>query len=223
MPKSPHRPLIFVCLCAVLFFSLAAFSRIDTGERWIHINLIQKRLTLYDGSVVLARYPIASGMEDTPSPLGTFRINRKFTTQMSGFGTRFMGLNVPWGNYGIHGTNNPGSLGQNASHGCIRLSVRDAEALYSQVPYNTRVVIEEGPFGMLGNTLPTLHPGDRRSHVYVVQQRLIAMGYLSGTPDGIYGENTSRAVIKAREHFSLSHEDVVDQTLYDRLGILLFE
>lgn len=220
--KKPFLSLS-LCLCAVLFFSLAAFTPASNEEKWIHIDLSQKRLTLYNGDTVLARYPIASGAQDTPSPLGAFRINRKFTTQMSGFGTRFMGLNVPWGNYGIHGTNNPGSLGQNASHGCIRLSVRNAESLYAQVSYGTRVVIEDGPFGMLGHTLPVLRPGDRRSHVYIVQQRLIALGFLSGIPDGIYGENTSRAILKAREHFSLSREDLVDQALYSHLGILLFE
>jgi lipoprotein-anchoring transpeptidase ErfK/SrfK len=35
--------------------------------------------------------------------------------------------------YGIHGTNAPGSIGRNASHGCIRMRNRDVEELFEMV------------------------------------------------------------------------------------------
>ncbi len=58
-----------------------------------------------------------------------------------GFGSRWMGLNVPWGGkYGIHGTNQPGSIGFNASAGCIRMRNKDVEELYNLVEYNTTVL-----------------------------------------------------------------------------------
>ena len=45
-----------------------------------------------------------------------------------GFGTRWLGLNVPWGIYGIHGTNQPWSIGTQASAGCIRMFNRHVGA-----------------------------------------------------------------------------------------------
>ena len=43
--------------------------------------------------------------------------------------------------YGIHGTNAPESIGQAASHGCIRLRNADIEALAPLVPVGTPVYI----------------------------------------------------------------------------------
>jgi hypothetical protein len=42
---------------------------------------------------------------------------------------------------GIHGTNDVGSLGSAASHGCIRMSVPDVIELYDQVPLGTPIYI----------------------------------------------------------------------------------
>ena len=125
-------------------------------SKWILIETDMKRLTLYQGTSVIARYPIAVGAWATPSPIGVFYINGRFRTEMSGFGTRFLSLNVPWGKYGIHGTNRPESIGGNASHGCIRLRVQDAEKLYAQTPDWTKVVIEGGAYGPLGDSLRPL-------------------------------------------------------------------
>ncbi len=65
-----------------------------------------------------------------------------------------MGLNVPWGGkYGIHGTNQPGSIGFNASGGCIRMRNQDVEELYSLVESGTMVNITNGQYGPLGMVL----------------------------------------------------------------------
>ena len=191
--------------------------------KWILIELDRKRLTLYDAKTELKSYPIASGAWDTPSPIGSFKITNRFSTELSGFGTRFLGLNVPWGQYGIHGTNKPGSIGNNASHGCIRMRVSDAEELYALVPYGTKVVIEGGPYGPLGDSLRTLSSGDRSSHVQAVQQKLKLLEFYQGTCDGVYGQGTSAAVRRARKAFGLSDQDVVDAALYKALGLMLFE
>jgi hypothetical protein len=42
-----------------------------------------------------------------------------------------MGLSLK--RFGIHGTNEPRSIGRNASHGCIRMRNRDAEELFELV------------------------------------------------------------------------------------------
>ena len=42
---------------------------------------------------------------------------------------------------GIHGTDEPGSIGYSASHGCIRMQVPDAEWLFEHVVVGTTVYI----------------------------------------------------------------------------------
>lgn len=190
---------------------------------WIWIDIHQKSLTLYRGTEVQKRYTVATGTGETPSPIGTFYINSRFSGDLGGFGTRFLGLNVPWGQFGIHGTNKPNSIGSNASHGCIRMFVKDSEELYGLVPNGTKVVIEGGPYGLLDNQLRTLRPGDRNSHVAAVQRRLAALGYSYAWPDGIYGANTQSAVKKARKALGLSESDVVDYAFYQAIGLILFE
>lgn len=193
------------------------------GEYAIHIDVEQKCLTLFRGGEQVKQYTVATGAWDTPTPVGVFTITHRFSGDMCGFGTCFLGLDVPWGNYGIHGTNKPDSIGSNASHGCIRMRVADAEELYAAVPNGTRVVIECGPWGELGGTLRTLKNGDRSSAVRAVQRKLRALGFYHGWPDGIFGAATQRAVDAARQTFGLSPNGLVDWPLYMKLGLTPFE
>lgn len=190
---------------------------------WILISTHQKTLTLYEGTAVKKRYTVATGTFDTPSPIGTFLITHRFAGNLGGFGTRFLGLNVGWGQFGIHGTNKPGSIGSNASHGCIRMFIKDSEDLYAKVPNYTKVVIEGGPYGQLDTYLRALSAGDRNSHVAAVQQKLSALGYYYGSADGIYGAGTQEAVKKARKALKLPAGDRVDYAFYQAIGLILFE
>ena len=221
------RLILLLILCGILLTLQAlpadAIQAAATGKSLIWIDLSAMSLTLYQNQQQVGRWPIAAGASDTPTPLGVFRINRRFSGEMGGFGTCFLGLNVPWGDYGIHGTNRPESIGTNASHGCIRMRVADAEALYARVPNGTVVVIECGAYGELGGSLRTLKNGDRSSMVRAVQRKLRALGFYFGTPDGIFGSATQRAVDKARETFNLSANGLVDWALYQKLGLTLFE
>jgi len=45
------------------------------------------------------------------------------------------------GEYAIHGTNNPGSIGGFVSYGCIRMYNQDIMDLYGRVSLGTRVVV----------------------------------------------------------------------------------
>lgn len=212
-------------LTAVLL--LSCLSPPDAGAQKehysIHVDVEQKRLTLFQGDQIRKTYLIATGAWDTPTPVGVFTITHRFSGQMGGFGTCFLGLNVPWGNYGIHGTNKPESIGSDASHGCIRMNVTDAEELYRLVPNGTKVVIECGPYGELGSTLRLLQNGDRSAAVRAVQRRLKALGFYYGWPDGIFGNDTQRAVDAARKHYGLPPTGVVDWALYQALGLTIFE
>ncbi|MBR6752866.1 MAG: L,D-transpeptidase family protein [Clostridia bacterium] len=189
----------------------------------IWVELDRMRLILYENGTEIARFPIAAGARNSPTPVGIFHINRRYVTELSGFGTRFMGLNVNFGDFGIHGTNKPASIGGHFSHGCIRMRIPDAEKLYSLTGYGTKVIIDGGPYGAFTNGLRTLSPGDRGSDVKEMQLRLIRHGFLHGWPDGVFGENTKKAVIAARQHFGLPTGDTADYTLLTKLGIMQFE
>lgn len=213
----------WLLLLALLFVLVHLAASPEDGRYEIFVDVDAKQLTLFHGQEITAVYPIATGAWDTPTPLGVFRINSRFHGQMSGFGTCFLGLSVPWGNYGIHGTNRPESIGANASHGCIRLRVQDAEALYAAVPNGTVVVIQQGAYGEMGDTLRLLKPGDCSSMVRAVQRRLRALGYAPLWPDGVFGEATRRAVLRARRSLALPEGERVDWALYQALGLTLFE
>ena len=98
-------------------------------------------MTLYKNGKVIQTYPIAVGKSETPTPKGSFTIAEKTKNPGGAFGVRWMGLSVPGGHYGIHGTNQPDSIGQAASKGCIRMNNADVKKLYSMVQVGTVVEI----------------------------------------------------------------------------------
>jgi lipoprotein-anchoring transpeptidase ErfK/SrfK len=51
-------------------------------------------------------------------------------------------LTMRGGEYAIHGTNNPASVGGFVSHGCIRMYNRDSVTLYRLVGVGTPVIVE---------------------------------------------------------------------------------
>lgn len=106
---------------------------------WIDVATKKHQLTLYDGSHMLKRYPIAVGKMLTPTPPGNYQIINKDPHPGGPFGVMWMGLSKP--HYGIHGTNNPASIGKDVSHGCIRMYNQDVLELSKIVPIGTNVYI----------------------------------------------------------------------------------
>jgi lipoprotein-anchoring transpeptidase ErfK/SrfK len=98
-------------------------------------------LSLYKDKKFYKSYPIAVGKPSTPTPKGTFKIINKAVNPGGPFGARWLGLSAPNGDYGIHGTNNPTSIGKNISNGCIRMYNKDVIELYSLAPIGTSVRI----------------------------------------------------------------------------------
>lgn len=70
----------------------------DYEDLKILIDISEKQLYLLNGNELINKYSIASGKLDTPSPIGTWKIISK-AQWGGGFGTRWMGLNVPWGTF----------------------------------------------------------------------------------------------------------------------------
>ncbi len=187
---------------------------------YIRINLWANELTVIKNNEAIKRYPISSGTEESPTPIGTFKVNEKSKSWGGGFGTRWLGLNVTWGTFGIHGTNKPTLIGKNVSHGCIRMLNKDVESLFDMIPKGTLVYIEGPVTGKGKGEFKSLSLGSRGNLVQLVQQSLKAMELYSGTVDGIYGVKTERAVKKFEKLNHLSINGVVTVQEYELLGLL---
>ena len=108
---------------------------------WIDISTRKHEIKLYDGHYLIKTYPIAVGKMVTSTPMGTYRIINKQSNPGGSFGVFWMGLSKR--HYGIHGTNNPSSIGKSVSHGCIRMFNKDVLELSSMVPVGTTVYIHK--------------------------------------------------------------------------------
>jgi hypothetical protein len=130
---------------AVLAAGLAAqVSGQTVSQRLIVVSLEDRKLALVENGQLRKIYRVAVGKRSTPSPMGTFTIERRVANPVyqhdgktiqpgpgNPVGTRWMGLSLR--GYGIHGTNAPRSIGKAASHGCIRMAKADLEELYELV------------------------------------------------------------------------------------------
>jgi lipoprotein-anchoring transpeptidase ErfK/SrfK len=122
----------------------------NKAQRVIVVSLQDRKLALVENGQVKKVYSVAVGKPSTPSPTGSFAIARRVAnptyhhngrTVLPGpsnpVGTRWMGLSTP--GYGIHGTNEPNSIGKPVSHGCIRMARKDLEEFYELVSVGDEV------------------------------------------------------------------------------------
>ena len=120
--------------------------------RQIVVSLEDRKLALVEDGQVKKIYSVAVGKPSTPSPEGSFTIERRVANPVyhhngrtvepgpgNPVGTRWMGLSTK--GYGIHGTNEPSSIGKAASHGCIRMAKADLEEFYALVAVGDQVEI----------------------------------------------------------------------------------
>jgi lipoprotein-anchoring transpeptidase ErfK/SrfK len=119
------------------------------------------RLNLFKKLKRVKVYPIAVGQVGLETPAGLYRINNKainpaWHVPNSDWAGALAGTVIPGGapdnplkarwlgvydGVGVHGTDARGSIGTNASHGCIRMLVEDVVKLYDEVPVGTPVFI----------------------------------------------------------------------------------
>jgi lipoprotein-anchoring transpeptidase ErfK/SrfK len=132
----------------------------DTIGPVIVIRRGSNKLTLYNGMKKVRAFTVATGQNIYPTPLGRFQIVVKWKNPWwypptndawakglkpvppgpnNPLGTRWMGLSSP--GVGIHGTDEPASIGYSLSHGCIRMLVPQAEWLFDHVNVGTPVFI----------------------------------------------------------------------------------
>jgi len=201
-------------------------AHIDTekpkGEVSLLIFALDRELVVLDDGKPFKRFPVAVGKFSTPTPIGLFKITEKGAWG-EGFGSRWMRLSVPWGIYGIHGTNKPWSIGSFESGGCIRMHNAHVEQVYEWVKIGTKVFIVGGVDGPFTFGLNTLTQGSKGSDVMEVQKRLAGYGFYDGPIDGIYEYKTREAVIAFQRAYGLNPSGNVDAATYEALGIILFE
>src|SRR3984893_9864778 len=130
----------------------------------IFINTKERLLEVFDGDQLVCVFPITPGSTTLPAPVGTWKILGvatmpwfRYDEGMLNYGVRTENYyNLPPGpnnlvgilwmslnktGIGIHGTNNPETIGRAASHGCIRLANWDAARVKDLVSVGNTVII----------------------------------------------------------------------------------
>ena len=131
---------------AVMILAAARLSAQEQAQvqRQIIVSLEDRKLALLEDGVVTRVFPVAVGKESSPSPSGSFKVVNRVSNPTyyhpgkvipagasNPLGNRWIGLSQK--GYGIHGTNEPKSIGKAASHGCIRMAKKDLEQLFEIV------------------------------------------------------------------------------------------
>lgn len=138
----------------------ARVSRASARRKRILVSIPERKLAVVNDGHVVKTYRIAVGADTSPSPTGEFIIVNKVAdptyyrpgtviTPGAGnpLGSRWLGLDKE--HYGIHGTNEPQSIGRAASHGCIRMANADVEELFALAHAGDTVEISAEPLDQL--------------------------------------------------------------------------
>jgi L,D-transpeptidase ErfK/SrfK len=159
-------------------------AKIEDG---IVIDIVDRSLYWLRSGQLVGQFPVAVGRADWETPPGRFTITghrRKPTWHVpkaiqaemkqrgepvktkvppgpdNPLGEYWLQLSA--GDYGIHGTNAPWSVGKYATHGCMRLRPQDIERLYNEVPNGTPVWVIYEPIKLAelpdGRVLLEAHP-----------------------------------------------------------------
>lgn len=113
------------------------------GERWIDVDLSQQRLYAYEGDTLVNSFVVSTGTWQTPTVTGSYKIWIKLrSSSMSGPG--YYLPDVPYimyfyKGYGIHGTYWHNNFGTPMSHGCVNMTIADAEWVYNFTKVGTVV------------------------------------------------------------------------------------
>jgi len=130
----------------------------------IKIDTKTNMLSVFDAEKLIAAYPVTVGSQHTASPIGDWKVMRitkmptfRYDKEMLQHGKRSGNfyllppgprnpVGVMWialnkKGIGIHGTENPGSIGHAASHGCIRLANWDVVRLATKIKPGDNVSI----------------------------------------------------------------------------------
>lgn len=154
------RKLGIILLTCLLLMTLNGQALANDSIKII-INKKVNKLAYIKNGIVIKLFPVATGRRQGYTPEGTFKVVRKLVkpaynklkipggSPRNPLGARWLGLNArgtSGGTYGIHGTNNPKSIGRYASGGCVRMYNQDVIWLYNNTPVGTVVEIINRPW-----------------------------------------------------------------------------
>lgn len=212
--------LILITLFIFLNFLPPSIANSFPTKYIIFIDINELNLSLLNGETkeTIKIYPVAIGKKDTPSPIGTFQVSGK-ALKDGPFGGYWLGLNVPWDTFGIHGTSNPNSIGSMASNGCIRMNNYHIHELFNIVDTGTPVIIYPGPNWRFSSYTRIIKPGDKGADIYNVQRRLYDLGYYKHEPDGFYEYPLETAVKDYKEEHNMTINTNIDSTFLDSIGL----
>jgi len=137
--------LVAMVLVVAIAEARAQQTSVDNApQRRMVVSIPDHKLALVENGAIVKVYPVAVGAKAAPSPTGTFKVVSRISAPTyyhpgtvippgadNPLGTRWIGLDRK--GYGIHGTNQPRSIGHAASHGCIRMARTDLEELFKLV------------------------------------------------------------------------------------------
>ena len=126
--------------------------KIHNEKMSIVVDKSMNILTLKSAEEIVKTYRVATGINNC-TPVGSFKIINKIVnppwytaegiippdSPKNILGSRWLGLSAQ--GYGIHGTTEPRSIGNQVTSGCVRMKNTEVEELYSLVPEGTEVVI----------------------------------------------------------------------------------
>jgi lipoprotein-anchoring transpeptidase ErfK/SrfK len=123
------------------------------------LKLKERKVYVYRGSQIIASYPVAIGKKGRETPTGEWQVMETIVNPgWTNFNTGQMvspGKNNPLGSrwigfwtdgkdtIGLHGTNQPNSIGKAVSNGCVRMYDKDVQALYPLIKVGTIVRVVE--------------------------------------------------------------------------------
>ncbi len=131
----------------------------------LRVSTVDKLVEIREGTRLVASFPVTPGSDNLPTPKGSWVIRSKvyfpefrWDEAMLNTGKRseqfhvlppgpnnpvgVMWMGISKDGIGLHGTNNPNTIGRASSHGCIRLANWDAVRLAAYVEKGTYVLIE---------------------------------------------------------------------------------
>lgn len=135
--------------------ALAQTSNVrPSPRREVVVTIPARKLAVVEEGRVLKVCRVAVGAANSPSPAGEYKIINRLTNPgyyhkgtviapgpANPLGTRWLGLSRK--GYGIHGTNEPRSIGKAASHGCIRMAKADLEQIFEMLQIGDSVVVRD--------------------------------------------------------------------------------
>lgn len=160
-----------------------------TADVLIRVNKDDQRMTVSVDGQTRHSWPVSTGTKGYETPGGSFRVSRLERTY---FSRKYDNAPMPnaifftANGHAIHGTTHGRNLGRPASHGCVRLSLRNAATLFSVVKAegvaNTRVIVTGDALAVANRTGLGVRQARRQGHYD--RDDVMSAGMQMGVEDG---------------------------------------